>query len=269
MTLPCTSERVPPPVARRWAASMSSRARLPCWPGKNCICRNHTSAHPLADPYLTSASSTAPDPIVVLEGPGTVPASANGRGYAFLGLACRRTEARSMHRPDGAKGSHALARRSPLHDKIGRLSFTQRCNVTARSHVHLLHGESRPSGAALPSHSLGQQAQAIGRATRLPTRHPVGLGTRRTRPWMRCEGVGRVQQDATSADVLRVRLARHPRCPAASGAAPRTKQRLSAISKCLGQVGAQISLMVVMEPVPLSGSAQAAPPHDGSVQLRT
>ena len=26
MTLPCTSERVPPPVARRWAASMSSRA---------------------------------------------------------------------------------------------------------------------------------------------------------------------------------------------------------------------------------------------------
>ena len=145
-----SDERVPPPVARRWAASRSSRARLPCWPGKNCICRNHTSAHPLADPYLTSASSTAPDPIVVLEGPGTVPASANGRGYALLGLTCRRTEARSMRRPDGAKGSHALARRSPLHDKIGRLSFAQRCNVTARSHVHLLHGESRPAGGRSP-----------------------------------------------------------------------------------------------------------------------
>ena len=46
-------------------------------------------------------------------------------------------------------------------------------------------GRAAPPGAALPSHFLGQQAQVIGRATRVPTRYPVGLRTRRTRPWMR------------------------------------------------------------------------------------
>ena len=54
-----------------------------------------------------------PDRIVVFEDPGTVPASATGRGYAFLGLTCCRTEARSSRSMrDDCEDSNALARQS-------------------------------------------------------------------------------------------------------------------------------------------------------------
>ena len=61
--------------------------------------------------------------------------------------------------PEGERRGRAQPEvvEQPRHDKIGRLLFAQGCNVTARTHVHLLHGESRPFGGRSPSHFLGQQ----------------------------------------------------------------------------------------------------------------
>ena len=107
-------------------------------------------AMPSGTEACTGIAISFPDPIVVLEDPGTVPASANGRGYALLGLTCRRKPSLPVRAQPKVVGQ-------PRHGEIDRLAFAQRCRLRLGLMSTFYTGRAAPPGAALPSHFLGHR----------------------------------------------------------------------------------------------------------------